>query len=100
MNDRTMQDRVNLLTLEFLQWISSRSRTYADTMEAWRTSCPRNSVWEDALIAGLIQIENGNRISESKVNLTPKGKAILDGNSESQIASKHCKTSVGARFGV
>ena len=81
MNELTMPDRVNLSTLEFLQWISSRPRTYADAMEAWRTTCPRNSVWEDALIGGLIQIENGSRVSESKVSLTPKGKAILDGKS-------------------
>ena len=91
MNELSMPDRVNLLTLEFLQWISSRPRTYADTMEAWRTTCPRNSVWEDAVIGGLIQIENGNRVSESKVSLTPKGKAILGGNSESQIGSSNRK---------
>jgi hypothetical protein len=77
MNELTMPDQVNLLTLEFLQWISSRPRTYADAMEAWRTTCPRNSVWEDALIGDLIQIENGNRVIESKVSLTSKGKAIL-----------------------
>ena len=87
-----MPDRVSLLTLEFLQWISSCSRTYADAMEAWPTTCPRNSVWEDALIGGLIQLENGNRVSESKVSLTAKGKAFLDGNSESQIASKNRTT--------
>jgi hypothetical protein len=81
MNELRMPDQMNLLTLEFLQWVSSRPRTYADAMEAWRTTCPRNSVWEDALIGGLIQIENGNRVSESKVSLTPKGKTILDGKS-------------------
>ena len=81
MNELTMPDQVNLSTLEFLQWIFSRPRTDADAMEAWRTTCPGNSVWEDALIGGLIQIENGNRVSESKVSLTPKGKAILDGKS-------------------
>jgi hypothetical protein len=84
MNEPTMPDRMNLLTLEFLQRISSRSRTYADAMEAWRTTCPRNSVWEDALIGGLIQIENGSRMGESKVSLTPMDKAFLDGKSESQ----------------
>ena len=91
MNELTMPDRVNLLTLEFLQWISSRSRTYADAMEAWRTTCPRSSVWEDALLGGLIQIENGSRMGESKVGLTPKGRAILDGKAESQIASSNRK---------
>jgi hypothetical protein len=92
MNELTMPDRENLLTLEFLEWISSRSRTYADAMEAWRTTCPRNSVWEDALIGGLIQVENGSRIAESKVSLTPKGKAILNGKLESQIATGSRKT--------
>jgi hypothetical protein len=92
MNELAMPDRMNLLTLEFLQWISSRPRTYADAMEAWRTTCPRNSAWEDALIAGLIQIENGSRMGQSKVSLTPKGKAILDANSDSQIASSNRKT--------
>jgi hypothetical protein len=92
MDELTMPDRVSLLTVDFLQWISSRPRTYADAMGAWRTSCPRNSVWEDALIGGLIQIENGNRVSESTVSLTPKGKAILDGQSESQIGSSNRKT--------
>jgi len=92
MSELTMPDRVNLSTLEFLQWISSRPRTYAEAMEAWRTTCPRNSVWEDALIGGLIQIENGSRMGQSKVSLTPKGKAILDGKSASQIASSDRKT--------
>jgi hypothetical protein len=81
MNELTIPDRVSLLTLEFLQWISSRSRTYADAMEAWRTTCPRNSVWEDALIGGLIQVENASGMGQSKVSLTPKGKAVLDGKS-------------------
>ena len=54
-----MHAPVNLLRLEFLTWISIRLRTYAETMEAWRSTCPRNTVWEDALIDGLIQIESG-----------------------------------------
>jgi hypothetical protein len=42
--------------LQFLDWVASRPRTYAEAMDAWRTSCPRLSVWEDALLAGLIQL--------------------------------------------
>ena len=34
--------------LQFLAWLSERPRSYADTMEAWKTSCPRLSAWEDA----------------------------------------------------
>jgi hypothetical protein len=72
---------VSLLTLDFLSWVSSRPRTYAETMQGWRTTCPRHSVWEDAHIGGLIQLENGATMDESKVTLTPQGRAILDSNS-------------------
>jgi hypothetical protein len=64
---------------EFLAWISSRPRTYAEAMEAWRSTCPRNSVWEDALIDVLIQIEGGGTMDRSKVILTPRGRALLNG---------------------
>jgi hypothetical protein len=74
-----MNEPVSPLTLEFLTWISSRPRTYAEAMEAWRTTCPRHPVWEDALIDGLIQLEG--TMNQSKVTLTPRGRAILDGNS-------------------
>jgi hypothetical protein len=35
------------LTIQFLEWLSDRPRTYGETMDAWRTSCPRLSIWED-----------------------------------------------------
>lgn len=63
---------------EFLSWISSRPRTYEEAMDAWRSTCPRHSVWEDALIDGLIQIEARSVMNVSEVTLTPKGRAILD----------------------
>ena len=37
------------LVLDLLEWIAMRPRTYADVMDAWRTSCPRLPVWEDAV---------------------------------------------------
>ena len=70
------------LTLQLLAWIATRPRTYAETMEAWRTSCPRLSIWEDALGDDLIQIESGGgrTMSQTKVTLTPRGQALLDGH--------------------
>ena len=44
--------------IQFLAWVADRPRTYAQTMEAWRSTCPRLSVWEDAIIEGLVRIEN------------------------------------------
>ena len=65
------------LTLEFLTWVARRQRTYAEAMEAWRSNCPRQSVWEDALLERLIEVENGASMSESLVVLTPLGEAAL-----------------------
>jgi hypothetical protein len=72
---------VSLLMIEFLSWISSRSRTYAETMEAWRSHCPRQTVWEDAQIEGLIEFEPAVSMDQCKVVLTPRGKALLNGKS-------------------
>jgi hypothetical protein len=66
------------LTIEFLAWISQRPRTYAQTLEAWQSSCPRNSVFEDALGDELIQIERADTMDESKVTLTARGKLVMD----------------------
>ena len=81
MSELAMLEPETLLTLEFLTWIASRPRTYAEAMEAWASTCPRNSVWDDALIEGLIQVESADTMSQSKVNLTPRGRAVLDGKS-------------------
>ena len=63
---------------EFLSWISSHPRTHEEAMSAWRSTCPRHSVWEDALIDGLIQMETRSATNVSEVSLTPKGRAVLD----------------------
>jgi hypothetical protein len=75
-----MPESVSLLMLQFLDWVSSRPRTYEEAMEGWRSSCPRHTVWEDALLGGLIQVEGDGPWQQSQVRLTPKGRAILDGN--------------------
>lgn len=64
-------------TLQFLEWVSARERTYEETMDAWRTSCPRLSAWEDASIAGyvvLVRVDNGGDV----VRLTELGRTLLD----------------------
>ena len=44
------------LTLQMLDWIAVRPRTYGEAMEAWRSTCPRLTIWEDALAAGLVAV--------------------------------------------
>lgn len=71
---------LNPLTREFLEWVSSRPRTYLETMEAWRSHCPRQPVWEDALMDGLVRVDHGSTEDQSQVTLTASGKAWLDGS--------------------
>lgn len=67
----------DLLMVEFLSWISSRRRTYADAMEAWQSHCPRHTIWEDAVIEGYIEMHrNGN--AEPELALTDTGRALLE----------------------
>lgn len=75
-----MPEPASLLMQQFLAWIAARPRTYADAMEAWRSSCPRLTVWEDALMDGLIQLAGTQRHAE--VTLTPRGRCILDNHPE------------------
>ena len=59
-------------TRQLLAWILERPRTYAETIEAWRSSCPRLTVWEDALADGLVRVERG------RVVVTAAGTALLE----------------------
>ncbi|MBR8652119.1 hypothetical protein KDH83_02215 [Achromobacter sp. Marseille-Q0513] len=63
--------------LQFLAWLSERPRSYADTMEAWKTSCPRLSAWEDATANGLVDTAHGSAGAGSIIVLTGKGRALL-----------------------
>jgi hypothetical protein len=46
-------------TVQLLEWIAEQSRSYPETIEAWKTSCPRLAVWEDALADDLVRVDRG-----------------------------------------
>ena len=69
------------LTIQLLSWIESKPRTYVETMEAWRTSCPRMPVWEDAISDGLVALEGNAAMRARAVVLTERGRAMLNGRS-------------------
>ena len=46
---------VDSLILDLLEWLGPGPRPYRETMDAWRTSCPRLPVWEDATDLGFIE---------------------------------------------
>ena len=74
------------LTIQLLTWASEKPRTYGDAMDAWRTSCPRLPIWEDAVSAGLIRVEPGGMMRERRVSLTADGRKLLNGARASQTA--------------
>ncbi len=65
------------LTLQLLVFVSEGGRTYAETMEAWRSTCPRMPIWEDAVRGGLVRIDSGGAMASARVVLTPRGRAML-----------------------
>jgi hypothetical protein len=67
---------VEALIVDLLEWVAKRDRSYDEVMDAWRTSCPKLPVWEDANDRGLIRtVEMEGR---SLVRITPSGLALLD----------------------
>ncbi len=72
-----MPDPAHALTLQFLAWVAETPRTYAQAMEAWRSTCPRLSIWEDAILDGLVAFAGGATRNQSRVVLTVKGRALL-----------------------
>lgn len=71
-----MPDHLNALVLDLVEWIAKEPRPYADVMDAWRTSCPRLTIFEDAIDRGYIESRRvaGGGVS---VMVTPAGQTLL-----------------------
>lgn len=66
---------VESLILDLLEWTAREERTYEQVMDAWRTSCPKLPVWEDATDRGFLATERvGGR---SVVRVTFAGREHL-----------------------
>jgi hypothetical protein len=70
-----MTETVDNLLLDLLEWSGRKERSYQETMEAWRTSCPRLPIWEDATDHRLVEIVSAN--GHSVVRIAPAGMAFL-----------------------
>jgi len=67
---------VEALIRDLLAWVAIRERSYEEVMDAWRTSCPKLPVWEDANDLGLVVVERAN--GRTVVRITPAGLAFPD----------------------
>jgi hypothetical protein len=77
--ENAMSDKLDPLILDLIEWVAREPRTYADVMEAWRTSCPRLTVWEDAVDRGFVARERADGASLNVV-VTPAGQQFLADN--------------------
>ena len=45
---------IESLIFDLVEWVAKEPRPHAEVMDTWRTSCPRLTVWEDAVDRGLV----------------------------------------------
>lgn len=67
------------LVLDLVEWIAEKPRPLDDVIEAWRTSCPRLPVWEDAIDRGFVTRERGQGTGRM-VCVSDAGRAFLQAN--------------------
>jgi hypothetical protein len=68
--------KLDSLVLDLVEWVAQQPRSYAQTMDAWRTSCPRLQVWEDAVDRGFVVRETAAD-GETLVKATTAGVCFL-----------------------
>ncbi|MDT2020889.1 hypothetical protein [Methylocella sp. CPCC 101449] len=73
---------------DLVEWVAREPRTYADVLDAWRTSCPRLTVWEDAIERGLLARTRDD--GTAMISVTDAGRQFL--------ATRH--VNVGAMTGA
>ena len=75
--ESAVPDPVDALILDLLEWIGPQPRAYSEVIDAWRTSCPRLPVWEEANDRGLVERQHREGL-ETVVAVTPNGLEYLE----------------------
>jgi hypothetical protein len=70
-----MSETTHSLVIDFVEWVATQPRTYAEVMEAWRTSCPRLTIWEDSIDQKLVTREHRHDVA--MVTVTALGRVLL-----------------------
>ena len=71
-----MADMADPLELDFVEWIAREPRLYSEVIETWRTSCPRLTIWEDAVDRGYVARESVAGVGV-RVAITEAGEKFL-----------------------
>ena len=78
-----MPDAPDPLVLDLVEWVALEPRPYADVLDRWRTSCPRLTVWEDALDRGFVKRVPAAQ-QGAQVIVTETGEKFLRDNGRGQ----------------
>lgn len=80
-----MAEANHALVLDFVEWVAAGPRSYAEVMDAWRTSCPRLTIWEDSVDQGLVARERRDGVA--MVTVTALGRRLLAIEGRAPVAS-------------
>src|SRR6266478_5653581 len=77
--ENSMADATDPLVLDFVEWIAREPRLYSEVIETWRTSCPRLTIWEDAVDGGYVARESVAGFGVI-ITVTEDGEKLLHNN--------------------
>lgn len=81
-----MSNPVDALILDLIEWIGPDSRPYPEVIDAWRTSCPRLPVWEEANARGFLE-QRHEQGRGTYVSVSILGREYLRRHRERQLAT-------------
>ena len=70
-----MTETTDALVLDLVEWVEREPRPYTEVLEVWRTSCPRLTIWEDAVDRGYVARRPS--IEGMRVMVTASGETFL-----------------------
>jgi hypothetical protein len=71
-----MADGADPLVLDLVEWIAREPRLYSEVIDTWRTSCPRLTIWEDAIDRGYV-VREAKAGTAIRVAITEGGEKLL-----------------------
>jgi hypothetical protein len=74
-----MAETTDALVLDLVEWIGREPRLYSEVIETWRTSCPRLTIWEDAVDRGYVA-RQAAAAGGVRVAITESGEQFLRDN--------------------
>jgi hypothetical protein len=76
MRKALMTETTDALVLDLVEWIGREPRPYSEVIETWRTSCPRLTIWEDAVDRGYVT-RQPSAGAGARVTITESGEQLL-----------------------